>query len=370
MTRSIKSPLPDEALRSDIQFNCDVSDARDHGIYSMCSMVLKLRGLYKWEKGLEPWQEPEPAELLDWIEAKEHYWQGLAESPFRVVRLQGECCDAHDVAAINAAQAGSRLFYGAGHGRSMKAIFFLSEIVERFERSGCPVLLLGCEYAREMAAPFAMVQDDQVVIRTDPLRFFLYDHIQELRSSCRSSYRFFLNHYGLLKEDGLDQERLPPLLDRIVAGELDLFIYHEIGEMLETALGRDTLKSLAVRFPGSVIEFVCRAIKDILADTHPRGLLNHIISQEKASSLALYLCFLDGLRAELFGEIRPAWNSFLERYDWQVVRRASDECRARMLVLAEKITAIGEHDGLRDEEIQQQFKENILVPLGLDIPAP
>jgi hypothetical protein len=139
--------------------------------------------------------------------------------------------------------------------------------------------------------------------------------------------------------------------------------------MLETALGSNLLKTMIGRFPGSVIEFVCRAVKDVLADTHPGGLLDHIISQEKASSLALYLCFLDGLRAELFGEIRPAWNSFLERRDWQQVRRASDECRARTLVLAEKITSIGEHDGWGNEEVQQQFNEDILVPLGLDTPA-
>lgn len=371
MTRSIQNLLPDDTLLSDIQFNCDVSDARDHGIYSMCSMVLKLRGLYKWENGIEPWQEPEPAELLDWIEAKENYWEQLAASPFRDIRLQGNRCAAHDVAAINAAQADSRLFYGAGHGRSMKSIFFLSELLERSEVAGSPVLLLGREHAREMAAPFAMVQDDQVIIRTDPLRFFLYDHIQELRSSCRSSYRFFLKHYGLLNEHGLDQGRLPPLLGQVVEGELDFFIYHEIGEILETALGRDTLKSLVGRFPGSVIEFVCRAVRDILADTHPQGLLNHVISREKESSLALYLCFLDGLRAELFSEMTPAWNSFLEQHDWPAIQRASDTCRARTLRLAEKIATIAEHgDGCSDEEIQQQFNETILIPLGLDIPAP
>lgn len=354
----------------DVQYNCDVSDARDHGIYSMCSMVLKLRNLYKWEIGVEPWKEPESADLLDWIEAKEAHWDKLSERDFRSIRCKGRLWAAHDVASINKAENGSGLFYGAGHGRSMKSIFFLSEVRERFAVGNCPVLLLGREYAREMASPFAMVQDGQVVIRTEPLRFFLYDHIQELRSSCRSSFRFFLQHYDLLKKGALDQQRLPTNLDRIAARELDLFIYHEVGEILETAMDRGTLESIIGRFPGSVIEFVCRAVKDILADTHPQGVLVHIISKQKDSTLALYVSFLDGLRAELFPDMAPAWSTFLEKRDWQVVEQARSECRLRTLSLAEDITRISERsDDLADAIIQQQFNEKILVPLGLEIPA-
>jgi hypothetical protein len=70
-------------LIQDIQHNCDISDARDHGIYTMCTMVLKLRNLYKWEKGLQPWEEPESADLLDWIDVKENYWATIAGEPFR-----------------------------------------------------------------------------------------------------------------------------------------------------------------------------------------------------------------------------------------------------------------------------------------------
>ena len=40
-----------------IRHNCDISDARDNGIYSICNLVLKLRNLYKWEHAIEPWQD-------------------------------------------------------------------------------------------------------------------------------------------------------------------------------------------------------------------------------------------------------------------------------------------------------------------------
>ena len=73
-----------------IQHNCDISDARDNGIYSICTLVLKLRNLYKWEHGIEPWAEPEPADLLDWIEAKENYWETLAEKDFLPLPVNGK----------------------------------------------------------------------------------------------------------------------------------------------------------------------------------------------------------------------------------------------------------------------------------------
>ena len=79
----------DILIIKDIQHNCNISDARDHGIYTMCTMVLKLRNLYKWENDLQPWQEPEPADLLDWIEAKENYWPTIADKSYRHLHING-----------------------------------------------------------------------------------------------------------------------------------------------------------------------------------------------------------------------------------------------------------------------------------------
>ena len=108
-----------------VQFNCDVSDARDHGIYSMCTMVLKLRNLYKWEHNLEPWEEPESADLLDWIEGKEHYWATMVDEPFRPLDMKQKEIPPFDLKEINSVLEGEKLVYGAGYGRSLKPVFFL-----------------------------------------------------------------------------------------------------------------------------------------------------------------------------------------------------------------------------------------------------
>jgi hypothetical protein len=142
-------------------------------------MVLKLRKLHKWEKGLQPWEEPETAVLLDWIDMKENYWAAIAEESFRPLSVSGKMLAPLDLEEINAALNDTRFFYGAGYGRSMKTVFFLAEKIEQRNYEGCPVIILGKERAREMASPFAMAQNGLIIIRKESLRSFFWDQIQE-----------------------------------------------------------------------------------------------------------------------------------------------------------------------------------------------
>lgn len=359
----------DNAIIEDIQHNCNISDARDHGIYTMCTMVLKLRNLYKWENDLEPWQEPEPGDLLDWIESKEIYWETITEKPYHQLDLNGCPFLPDDSSSINAYFSDKQMVYGAGYGRSMKAVFFLAEKIEQRIVAGLPVLILGKERAREMASPFAMAQDGVIFIRKESLRFFLWDYIQELRSSCRNSFRHALQLYGLLQDGQLNQQRFKDNLDNIVEAELDLFVYHEVGEVLQTTFDSSTLQTIISRFPGSVYELVSRSIKDILADTHPGGLLSHLISEKLETSLSFYVGFLDGLRKELFPEIIYAQEKFQIDRNWQGIEQARSICRDNILQYAEKIKTISQYVGHEsDDYVRDLFNHHILMPLRLEIP--
>ncbi|MEE4239950.1 MAG: hypothetical protein V2I36_00680 [Desulfopila sp.] len=352
-----------------VQHNCDISDGRDHGIYSMCTMVLKLRNLYKWEHGVEPWQEAEPSDLLDWIDQKEHYWETLAAASFDTINVNGHRYSPDSIEEINTLLAPANLIYGAGYGRSMKAVFFLAEKVAHYSLEGCSVIILGNEKAKEMASPFAMAQEGVVYIRRDSLRYFLWDQLQELRSTCREPLRRFFALYGMLKDDGLDQQVFKTKLDQIVENELDLFIYHEIGELLEETFGSRTMESIVRTFPGSVIELVCRTVKDLLADTHPQGLLSNILCHRRETSLCLYLGLLDGLRKTLFPEIVEAWPHFSRTGDWVVIEEAKQQCRTRIREMARAIDHIAQHIGRKtDESVQTLFAEQVISPLGLEAP--
>ena len=357
------------AFIADIQHNCNISDARDHGMYTMCTMVLKLRNLYKWEKGLQPWEEPEAADLLDWIEAKENFWATIVDEPFCPLSVSGKTFAPFDLETINGALGGTKVHYGAGFGRSMKTVFFLAEIIEQRQVEGCSIVVLGKEWAKEMAAPFAMAQDGLIIIRKESLRFFFWDQIMEVRSSCRKSIRHALQPYGVYKNGTLDRKLLKAALENIVEEEMNLFIYHEIGEIRQTTLTSDSLRGIIGHFPGTVLEFVSRAVKDILADTHPSGLLAYAIRERRDSSLGFYLSMLDGLRERLFPEIIAAWQLFLADNNWEHIEQARVTCWERNQQVAEQIQAISLAIGSDpDELLMRRFNNQILAPLGLEKP--
>ncbi|MDH3328657.1 MAG: hypothetical protein OEM01_05435 [Desulfobulbaceae bacterium] len=352
-----------------IQHNCDISDARDNGIYSICMLVLKLRNLYKWEQGIEPWDEPEPADLLNWIDTKENYWEKIIDEPFLPISLNGSAADPYDVAAVNELFAGRKILYGSGFGRSLKSIFFIADIIKEDSVEDIPVFILGREWAKELSSPFAMLQDGTIIIRREPLRFFFWDQIQEIRSSSKASLHHALKIYDILTDGHLSQEKFRDRLDTIVDNEIPIFIYHEVGEKMQQSFDSHTLRKIISIFPDSAIEYVSRAVKDILADTHPQGMISYIIRERREASLGFFVGFLAGLRKELFPQLTDSFNAFLENRDWQMIEDARRHCREENLKIAEKITNIVQLiDNEPPERIQLRFNDEILIPLGLDAP--
>lgn len=358
-----------QTLMKTIQHNCTISDAKDCGIYSICTLVLKLRNLYKWEQEMPPWQEPEPTVLLDWIEAKENFWEPLGKESFHFLPCNGNNLDPWDTDKINSVLGGTDLVYGSGYGRAMKAVFFLAKKIKEESVEGCPVVILGQEQARELASPFASLQNGVITIRREPLRFFIWDHIQDIRASCRTPIHYTLNAYGMLDDGKINQQACRDSLDYMVDREIPIFIYHEVGEKMQTTLDSFTLKKIVASFPESAVEFVSRTIKDILADTHPLGMINFIIREKRSASLGLYVGFLDGLRKLLFPEISDAFQRFVHNEDWQLIEQARKQCRARNLRFAEKICEIVQTiDQIPLESSRERFNREVMVPLGLDIP--
>lgn len=358
-----------KALVKKIQLNCDISDARDHGIYSICILILRLRGLYKWENGVEPWDEPQPSTILDWIDKRENYWETILEKEFCSLDINGATFDPFDVCGINNLLRADGHYYGAGYGRSMKSIFFLAEILEEQRVNGCRVLILGTEKARELAGPFALKQDDLIIIRKEQLRFFLWDHLQEILPSARKVMQRVLSKYLTCdKSSRLSNASLKHNLEAIVNQELPVFIHHEIGEMQKTPLSDGVLQSIIHDFPDSLIEFFCRSVKDILADTHSQGMLQFIINEKREMSLGFYISFLSGIRRTLFPEIIEATESFLIHGEngWQEIEQARQAGWDNSNRKAETIVEIvNSSDGKK--EIAQRMEKELFEPLGLSM---
>ncbi|MFQ5772603.1 MAG: hypothetical protein ACE5HX_18850, partial [bacterium] len=90
-----------ELITRQVLRNCDISDAQHAGLYTTCGLALRLRDLYKWEKGLNPWEEKNPSEILDWIGDKEQKWDNLAENDYEKILILGNAYDPFDTAGIN-----------------------------------------------------------------------------------------------------------------------------------------------------------------------------------------------------------------------------------------------------------------------------
>ena len=79
-----------QALITRIRRNCDVSDARHAGFFSICGLALRLRDLYKWETRLDPWAERDSAQIIDWIDARERHWEAIADEGYAELTVEGD----------------------------------------------------------------------------------------------------------------------------------------------------------------------------------------------------------------------------------------------------------------------------------------
>lgn len=354
-------------LCQSVQRNCDISDAKDNGIYTICTLFLKFRNLYKWEKNIEPWCEPESTDLLDWISEKETFWQTIGDEPFSRIHVNGRDVDPFHVEPVNAHLSSSNLIYGAGYGRSMKAVFFLAERLEEKTEEGCPVIILGHEVSRELAAPFAMRQEGVIYVRREPLRYFFWDQIMEIRPSGKDALHYVLQCYNLINDAGrVDYALLRDKLDSIIDEEMAAVIYHEVGEAVDNSIDRNTFEKAIAAFPSSPIELLVRALKDILADTNPRGMVGYILAEKKKTSLGFYVTFLSGLHKVLFPEMPEAFRKFSVHGDWREIERATAACRRNNLVRADKLNALCRRlEADSPDRIRLRIQQEILAPLGL-----
>ena len=171
----IDNMLELDPIIEQVNTNCDIADATHAGLYSICGLALRLRDLYKWEMGLEPWIERDSSEVLDWIGKKEEKWNKVAEKKFQHIEISGHLYDPFDVDAINNLLEPHGILYGAGYAGSMKPTFFLGIIKTKKEIKGCQIFILNRELARDLFTTPAFSQQKYILIRLESAKFFLWD---------------------------------------------------------------------------------------------------------------------------------------------------------------------------------------------------
>ncbi len=308
-----------DALAGQVQANCDISDAIHAGVFSICGLALRMRDLYKWEKRLPPWKEKAEEDILDWIGRREDVWDDVRELLYQPIQVAGSRYEAFDTVGINRALESSGLFYGAGYAYSLKPTFFLARISREQAVNGQRVLQLGQELARDLLTLPAMSQDDEVVLRTEAARMYLWDQIQYLKKSGKPYLQFALEQCGVAANSQAELQRVLPML---FAAQVETYTHHEVGEMTDRVFDREAWQQIIADYPHTPVELLVRAVKDLLADTSANGTLQHLIDSGQTVSLALYAAFLDGLGRELFPGFRTAFNQYMESGDMELISQA------------------------------------------------
>jgi len=304
-------------LAPQVRANCHRSDAAVAGHFSLCGLLLRLRNLYKWESGLPPWREEEPAVVLEWVSEREELWEGL-EGGAQKLSLDGRQWDPFDAEGVNRLLAPHGLVYGAGMVGQDIPVFFLGHIARRREHDGLAVLELGQEAGRDILFMAGMRQDSSVFLRREPMAYLLWDKVADPRASQKRFVDFGLKGYGLERGDLVarpDWEALVPVLD----GELEAVLWHEAGE---AAGGEEASRLLAQAMdehPFSQVEHFARGAKDLLADCVEGGRLAGIIAARSQGALGFYPAWLYGFPRLILPEVDAAVMEFMDSGDWSVV---------------------------------------------------
>ncbi len=244
-----------DSLVKQVRHNCDLSDARFAGHYSICGLALRLRDLFKWEQRLAPWEEREASEVLAWIGQKEQLWERLQNEDFIPLTIDGKAYDPFDVRAINARLIPRGLFYGAGYAQSLKPSFVLGRVDDRHRHNGLAVVHMGAELARDLLTLPALSQGDDVVLRKEAAQLYVWDQIFYVTPSRRPFLEYAFQHAGIKNHDPVG---LRPHFGSLLESLYALFVRHEIGERRDTHFDVDRWRAMIAAFPHTPVRTTIR----------------------------------------------------------------------------------------------------------------
>lgn len=301
-----------ETLLKEIKFNCDVSDARFWGYFSICGLLMRYRELYRSEQGLEPWSPIEQEDISAWIERKESCWTGLEGQGFQDLSIGGERYDAFDVDRINPALEGDGYVYGAGYGIYLKPTFFLARAKSVAVVDGHRVFTTEQEVVRDLFTAPAMLQGRSIFLRLEPLKALLWDKLAEFKPGRPTVTNDAFAAYGLKPGQTVD-DVYKDTLDRMVVDYARVLLHHELAESHEAISPWKDILTLA---GDRKTEHYLRAVQDLVADTSDSGPLKLIVDRKDRRALSLMIGFMEGYRRLLFPEVREAYQRCTMDVNW------------------------------------------------------
>lgn len=282
-----------------VRTNCHISDARHARDMTMCTYLLEMRELFRWERGL-PFGAPVPQrDVGAWIAEREALWTQLEDAPHVPLPLPDRAVDPYDVAAANRALAPHGLVYGAGVGRFGKPQFFVAERAREERREAFTVLVAGREYARDLSAAPAASRDGTIYVRLESLQRWLWERAEAWLGKCsEGALKAALDGYGFANDRHA-------AIARMAEAEGETLILHELGECRAGGLLGPEWERMLAALSRRRTELFARAVRDHLADCLVT--LPALLDRGATASLHFWIANLQGLRQQLFPEIARAY---------------------------------------------------------------
>ena len=340
-------PLDIGALVSTVQKNCDISDAQHAGDLTLCTFLLKMRELYRWENDIPLSQEMPKAEVGNWMNAREHLWEEIETASYEPLPLPGGTADPFAVGTANRQLAPQGLVYSGGYGRFCKPHFFLGRLLREEERHGHKIFVSACEYARDLDAPPGMMLDGTIFVRTEALRRWLWERYEEWRWNRRNeAMARAVAGYGF-------EQDAEAALQAMTETETESVILHELGEARVGEELGGAWESLLADLMRSRGEIMARAVRDLYADCAIT--LPGLLERQNPAAIHFYFANLVGMRRKLFPALVAGYRDWLDTGSLSGLERVAENGREHWRNLAcemlEYHARLGEAAGGRVEQL-------------------
>jgi hypothetical protein len=285
-----------------VRTNCHISDARHARSMTLCTYLLEMRELYRWEQGDALTASLPRAAVGAWLADREALWSAYEHQSYRPLPLAVGEVDPFDTDAANRELLPEGLVYGAGVGRFGKPQFFIGTLEREERREGIRVLVAQREYARDLAPAPAALRAGTIYVRLDALRRLLWERAEAWqRRRPDGPLARALDAYGFAADPAA-------ALEAMAAAEAETLILHELGEARAACELSPDWERMLEGFGSRRAELFARAIRDHLADCTTT--LPTLIERDAHASLDLWLAGFDGLRRTLFPRLASAFESW------------------------------------------------------------
>lgn len=342
-----------------IQHNCHIADARHAGDYTLCVYLLKMREMYRWEQGIDFKTMLTTDDVGDWLTEREGVWDDIEEQEYKTLLINNQPYDPFDNDLINTfldeSSFGKKLVYNAGLGIRCRPHFFIAELEEHIQHEDYTVYISGKEYARDMAAPAAMAQENIIFIRRESLRRVIWEILDDARvTGLDNPLTRAMNFYDF-DDDG------EVALNKMAEAEIEYVIQHEIGEVKAGNLLGDgwneMISTLASNKIRTQAEIMLRAIRDHLADSLTT--LPALLKNKSHASIHFYFGNMTAMRKHLAPDFIEAYETWHTTDSLEKLEQIMKISQLHWLKIAQGAMAVFANTS-KAEPVEEYIKANKL----------